>query len=160
MQSIQGILAGLQPQPDLLNEARTPSRHNASAVANAMVHGAKPQSAAKQTGWPSAGGGPAYGAVNSATAATVSSGATASASSSSQAAGAGSTITANDFLTLLVSELKNQDPTAPTDPSAYIDQLVQVNSLQQLISINQGIGSLGATGTTGTTGGKAALKPL
>jgi len=50
-----------------------------------------------------------------------------------------STITANDFLTLLVSELKNQDPTQPTDPSAYIQQLVGVNSLQQLIQINQGL---------------------
>jgi flagellar basal-body rod modification protein FlgD len=47
------------------------------------------------------------------------------------------TITANDFLTLLVTELKNQDPTANTDPNAYVDQLVQVNSLQQLIQINQ-----------------------
>ena len=47
------------------------------------------------------------------------------------------TITANDFLTLLVTELKNQDPTANTDPNAYVNQLVQVNSLQQLIQINQ-----------------------
>jgi flagellar basal-body rod modification protein FlgD len=46
-------------------------------------------------------------------------------------------ITANDFLTLLVTEMKNQDPTATTDPNEYINQLVQVNSLQQLISINQ-----------------------
>ena len=55
----------------------------------------------------------------------------------------GSMITANDFLTLLVTELKNQDPTANTDPNAYVDQLVQVNSLQQLIQINQN--------TTGST---------
>src|ERR1700690_808432 len=47
------------------------------------------------------------------------------------------TISANDFLTLLVTEMKNQDPTANTDPNEYINQLVQVNSLQQLISINQ-----------------------
>jgi flagellar basal-body rod modification protein FlgD len=53
-----------------------------------------------------------------------------------------STITSNDFLTLLVTELKNQDPTQPTDPNAYIQQLVGVNSLQQLIQINQGLGSL------------------
>ena len=53
--------------------------------------------------------------------------------SSEQAAG----ITANDFLTLLVTEMKNQDPTAQTDPNEYVNQLVQVNSLQQLISINE-----------------------
>jgi flagellar basal-body rod modification protein FlgD len=65
-----------------------------------------------------------------------------------------STITANDFLTLLVSELKNQDPTQPTDPNAYIQQLVGVNSLQQLISINQGLTSIerGAPATGSTTG--------
>jgi flagellar basal-body rod modification protein FlgD len=67
--------------------------------------------------------------------------------------GSGSSdITANDFLTLLVSELKNQDPTQPTDPNQYITQLAQVNSLQQLISINQGIGTLdGALPTPSTT---------
>jgi len=60
-----------------------------------------------------------------------------------------STITANDFLTLLVAEMKNQDPTQPTDPSQYISQMVDVNSLQQLVSINQGITSLDtAAGTT------------
>jgi flagellar basal-body rod modification protein FlgD len=56
-----------------------------------------------------------------------------------------SLITANDFLTLLVTELKNQDPTANTDPNAYVDQLVQVNSLQQLIQIDQN-----TTGTSST----------
>jgi flagellar basal-body rod modification protein FlgD len=59
-----------------------------------------------------------------------------------------STITSNDFLTLLVTELKNQDPTQPTDPNAYIQQLVGVNSLQQLIQINQGLGTL-ESGITG-----------
>ena len=53
-------------------------------------------------------------------------------------------ITSSDFLKLLVTEMKNQDPTQPTDPNAYIQQLVGVNSLQQLISINQ---ELGATPT-------------
>ncbi len=60
-----------------------------------------------------------------------------------------STITANDFLALLVAEMKNQDPTQPTDPNAYISQMVGVNSLQQLIGINQGVSSLDtATGAT------------
>ena len=51
--------------------------------------------------------------------------------------GDSATISANDFLTLLVTEMQNQDPTADTDPNEYINQLVQVNSLEQLISINQ-----------------------
>ena len=56
-----------------------------------------------------------------------------------------SQITSNDFLTLLVSELKNQDPTQPTDPNAYIQQLVGVNSLQQLIQINQEVATMTPT---------------
>ena len=60
------------------------------------------------------------------------------------------TIGANDFLTLLVTEMKNQDPTANTDPNEYINQLVQVNSLEQLISINQNLST--ALGTTTPTG--------
>jgi flagellar basal-body rod modification protein FlgD len=61
----------------------------------------------------------------------------AASSPSSSAAADSSDITSSDFLTLLVSELQNQDPTQPADPNAYITQLVQVNSLQQLIQINQ-----------------------
>ncbi len=49
------------------------------------------------------------------------------------------TISANDFLTLLVTEMQNQDPTDETDPNEYIDQLVEVNSLEQLIDINQNL---------------------
>jgi flagellar basal-body rod modification protein FlgD len=61
-----------------------------------------------------------------------------------------SMVTANDFLTLLVTELKNQDPTANTDPNAYVDQLVQVNSLQQLIQINQNTTGASSTQPAGS----------
>jgi flagellar basal-body rod modification protein FlgD len=83
---------------------------------------------------------------------------TTSTTSASSAANS-SNITSNDFLTLLVSELKNQDPTQPTDPNQYITQLAQVNSLQQLISINQGIGTLDsaiAGSGSPSTGGSGA----
>ena len=73
------------------------------------------------------------------------------------------TVTANDFLQLLVAEMKNQDPTANTDPNEYINQLVQVNSLQQLMHINQDLGgdTTDSTGTSGdaTAGGGAASQP-
>lgn len=68
-----------------------------------------------------------------------------SAPPSASAASSKGTITSSDFLSLLVSELKNQDPTQPTDPNAYISQLVGVNSLQQLIQINQGLTSIEPT---------------
>ncbi len=64
---------------------------------------------------------------------------TSSTDSSNDSSSDSSTISANDFLTLLVTEMQNQDPTADTDPNEYIDQLVQVNSLEQLISINQNV---------------------
>ena len=69
--------------------------------------------------------------------------------SSSSASGNSATITANDFLTLLVTEMQNQDPTANTDPNEYINQLVQVNSLEQLIGINQTLTA--ALGTDGSS---------
>ncbi|HEY1810232.1 MAG TPA: flagellar hook capping FlgD N-terminal domain-containing protein [Acidobacteriaceae bacterium] len=63
------------------------------------------------------------------------------------------TVTANDFLQLLVSEMKNQDPTANTDPNEYINQLVQVNSLEQLVQINQELGGSSSTSSnSGATG--------
>ena len=47
--------------------------------------------------------------------------------------------------------MKNQDPTANTDPNEYINQLVQVNSLEQLISINQTLTTdLPSKGSTGS----------
>ena len=80
---------------------------------------------------------------------------TTGASGTSNSSGAGSnsaTISANDFLTLLVTELQNQDPTANTDPNEYINQLVNVNSLEQLIDINQTLTTDlgGATSSSGT----------
>ncbi len=74
----------------------------------------------------------------------------ATATSSTSTAASSSTITSSDFMTLLVTEMKNQDPTQPTDPTQYVQQLVGVNSLQQLIAINQGIN--GTTTTTATKG--------
>lgn len=74
--------------------------------------------------------------------------ATANTSASSTSDDSNTTITADDFITLLVTELQNQDPTADTDPNSYVNQLINVNSLQQLISINQGVTELGSIGST------------
>ncbi len=88
--------------------------------------------------------------------ATNSSGANGSSSSSA-------TISANDFLTLLVTEMQNQDPTADTDPNQYINQLVSVNSLEQLIDIDQtlstGLGSSTAASGSSSLVSKAAALP-
>ena len=79
-------------------------------------------------------------------------GAADSSGSSSGADSSSSTISSNDFLSLLVTEMQNQDPTAQTDPNEYIDQLVQVNSLEQLIDINQNLSTALGTSGTGSSG--------
>jgi flagellar basal-body rod modification protein FlgD len=107
----------------------TQTANSAISVANAM---AKPKAAATTS------------------TSTTSSDATSASSASTD------TISANDFLTLLVAEMKNQDPTQPTDPNQYITQMVDVNSLQQLIGINQGVGTLDtATGADTAASGNA-----
>ena len=56
------------------------------------------------------------------------------------------------FLTLLVAQLKNQDPLAPQDGTQFVAQLAQFNSLEQLISINERLGKV--------TGQEASVKDL
>jgi len=61
----------------------------------------------------------------------------------------------NTFLQLLVAQIKNQDPTNPTDSVQFLGQLAQFSQLEQLIGIRQELhpsASTSATnGTTGTT---------
>ncbi len=48
----------------------------------------------------------------------------------------------NMFMTLLVTQLKNQDPLAPQDGTQFVAQLAQFNSLDQLTGIRQSIEQL------------------
>jgi flagellar basal-body rod modification protein FlgD len=45
--------------------------------------------------------------------------------------------TENTFLQLLVAQIKNQDPTNPTDSVQFLTQLAQFSQLEQLIGIRQ-----------------------
>ena len=47
-----------------------------------------------------------------------------------------SSVDQNSFLTLLVNELQNQDPTAPTDETQTLSQLAQFSQLQQIQNLN------------------------
>jgi flagellar basal-body rod modification protein FlgD len=118
------------------------SRGNGMLTSATATTGAGKMVAAKASG--AAATGPAAG--------------TAGASSSSSSSSDTSDITSSDFLTLLVAEMQNQDPTQPTDPNTYIQQLVGVNSLQQLISINGELGQV--TGSTGTSSGGSVTNPI
>ena len=55
------------------------------------------------------------------------------------------------FLNLLVSELQNQDPTAPMDSTAMVGQMISLNQLDQLTSINQTLTNTIGSGSTATS---------
>ena len=48
----------------------------------------------------------------------------------------------NQFLTLLTTELKNQDPTKPTDPTQFVTQLAQFSTVEQLTQSNTTLTSI------------------
>jgi flagellar basal-body rod modification protein FlgD len=76
----------------------------------------------------------------------------------------------NDFLTLLMAEMKNQDPTQPMDPSQMVSQLATVSEVGQAVtnttlsslltatSLSQAEPLVGQTITSadGTTSGQVA----
>ena len=47
-----------------------------------------------------------------------------------------------DFLTLLVAQLKNQDPLKPQDDSAFVAQLAQFSGLEQQMQTNTSLGQI------------------
>ena len=59
------------------------------------------------------------------------------------AAGAGNAgLDKNAFMQLLVTQLKNQDPLAPTDNQAFIAQLAQFSSLEEMQGVNENLVAL------------------
>lgn len=75
----------------------------------------------------------------SATANTASSGAT-SATASNTLASIASNF--NDFLSLLTTQLKNQDPTAPLDTNQFTSQLVQFTGVAEQVNANATLSSI------------------
>lgn len=45
----------------------------------------------------------------------------------------------NMFLTLMLKQLENQDPTQPTDNTQWLSQLAQYSSLEQMTQMNSGL---------------------
>lgn len=76
------------------------------------------------------------------------------AATTSQSASAGASLTANFdlFLTLLTTQLQNQDPLEPMDSQAFTEQLVQFSSVEQAISTNQNLETLIALTRAGGIG--------
>src|SRR4051794_39894408 len=48
----------------------------------------------------------------------------------------------DDFLKLLVAQMKNQDPMAPTDNTAFVTQLAQFSQLDNSQQLNQNISDM------------------
>lgn len=70
-----------------------------------------------------------------------------------------------DFMMLLVAQLKNQDPLSPDDPTEFTAQLAQFSSLEQLYNLNDSMESLAASNaesdrlaTLGTIGKDVAFE--
>ena len=61
-----------------------------------------------------------------------------------------STIDTNTFTTLLLAQLKNQDPLNPMDSSQFSSQLAQFSSLEQLTNINTSLESMKESQDTNT----------
>jgi flagellar basal-body rod modification protein FlgD len=55
------------------------------------------------------------------------------------------------FLTLLTTQLKNQDPTSPMDSNAFTQQLVMYSQVEQQIDSNANLKTLIAQGTSNAT---------
>jgi flagellar biosynthetic protein FliQ len=66
----------------------------------------------------------------------------AASTSSSSASAATQSLSYNDFLTLLMAEMKNQDPTQPMDPSQMVSQLATVSEVGQSVQSNTTLASL------------------
>jgi flagellar basal-body rod modification protein FlgD len=69
------------------------------------------------------------------------------ASSSSDASGSGSapgtaTLGGTNFLTLMLAQLKNQDPTSPVDSNQFLNQLASLSTVQGITQLNTSFGAL------------------
>jgi flagellar basal-body rod modification protein FlgD len=62
--------------------------------------------------------------------------------SSTSAAAASPTVDYNQFLNLLIAEIKNQDPTQPMDPTQSVTQLATISGVQQAMQTNATLSSL------------------
>ncbi|SFV37202.1 flagellar hook assembly protein FlgD [Hyphomicrobium facile] len=64
------------------------------------------------------------------------------AQTATQAAGKSNTLNYNDFLKLMIAQLKNQDPLNPTDSTQYMTQIAQFSSVEQAINTNSKLDQL------------------
>jgi flagellar basal-body rod modification protein FlgD len=93
-----------------------------------------------------ANAGTGSGTGANATGATGNTGATGS--SGAAPAANGTTLGGTDFLTLMLAQLKNQDPTSPVDSNTFLTQLAQLSEVQGITSLNTSFGALSSSLTS------------
>ncbi len=69
----------------------------------------------------------------------------AAASSTAGAVTNAATLGGTDFLTLMLAQLKNQDPTSPVDSNTFLTQLAQLSEVQGITQLNTSFGSLSSS---------------
>jgi flagellar basal-body rod modification protein FlgD len=74
-------------------------------------------------------------------------GSTTGASSSASATDtvAGATLAGTNFLTLMLAQLKNQDPTSPVDSNQFLSQLASLSQVQGITQLNTSFASLSSS---------------
>jgi flagellar basal-body rod modification protein FlgD len=58
------------------------------------------------------------------------------------AANSATTLGGTDFLTLMLAQLKNQDPTSPVDSNTFLTQLAQLSQVQGITQLNTSFSTL------------------
>src|ERR1700688_2736932 len=58
---------------------------------------------------------------------------------------AAATLGGTDFLTLMLAQLKNQDPTSPVDSNTFLSQLAQLSEVQGITSLNTSFSALSSS---------------
>jgi flagellar basal-body rod modification protein FlgD len=66
----------------------------------------------------------------------------ASTGSTTGAVTSAATLGGTDFLTLMLAQLQNQDPTSPVDSNTFLTQLAQLSEVQGINTLNTSFGSL------------------
>jgi flagellar basal-body rod modification protein FlgD len=81
----------------------------------------------------------------------------ATSSAAAGASGLGSSLTESDFLTLLTTQLENQDPLNPQSPSDLAAELAQFSTASGVQSLNTQFGATGGVQAAGLVGQNVAV---
>jgi flagellar basal-body rod modification protein FlgD len=66
-------------------------------------------------------------------------------SASSTSGSSNDMLTQSDFLQLMVTQMQNQDPTSPADPSAFLGQLAQMSEVSSLDNMQSSLSTLSSS---------------